>query len=210
MDSPMNTSPESNAYTGPVSQQDQQAAATAGEFARLWWIWLVLGIVWIVAALVILQFRTASLVTVGVIVGIVLLLAGFQELFVAYVSSGWRWLWIALGVILIIGGIWALIDPIGTFTALAESLGFLFMLIGVFWLIEAFATASMNPLWWLGLISGIIMVGLGFWAAGQFLYTKAYVLLVFAGIWLLLHGIGDIIKAFQIRKVGTMVAGMTL
>jgi uncharacterized membrane protein HdeD (DUF308 family) len=207
----MDTSPEGNAYTGQTSQQYRGPVATAGaEYAKLWWIWLALGIVWIIAALVILQFRTASLVTVGVIVGIVLILAGIQEFFVAYVSSGWRWLWIALGVLLIIGGIWALIDPIGTFTALAESLGFLFMLIGIFWLIEAFATANMNPLWWLGLISGIIMVGLGFWAAGQFFYTKAYVLLVFAGIWLLLHGITDIVKAFEIRKVGTMVAGMPL
>jgi uncharacterized membrane protein HdeD (DUF308 family) len=204
----MDTSPEGNVYTGQTSRGP---VSTAGaEFAKLWWIWLVLGIVWIVAALIILQFRTASLVTVGVIVGIVLLLAGIQEFFVAYVSGGWKWLWIALGVLLIIGGIWAIIDPIRTFVALAESLGFLFMLVGIFWLIEAFATSHMNPLWWLGLISGIIMVILGFWAAGQFFYTKVYVLLVFAGIWLLLHGIGDIVKAFQIRKVGTMVAGLPL
>jgi uncharacterized membrane protein HdeD (DUF308 family) len=205
----MDTSPNSEVFAGQGSSEERRAAAAAaGEFARFWWIWLILGFVWIAAALIILQFRTASLVTVGVIVGIVLILAGIQEFFVAFVSGGWRWLWIAIGVLLIIGGVWALFDPIGTFAALAESLGFLFMLIGIFWLIEAFATASMNPLWWLGLISGIIMVVLGFWAAGQFFYTKVYVLLVFAGIWLLLHGISDIVKAFQIRKVGTMVAGV--
>jgi uncharacterized membrane protein HdeD (DUF308 family) len=174
--------------------------------ARWWWIWLVLGIFWIVVALVILQFRTASLVTVGIIVGIVLLLAGIQEFFVAYMSSGWRWLWIAIGVLLVIGGIWALFNPVGTFVALADTLGFLFVLFGIFWMVEAFATAVVNPVWWLGLIAGIIMVILGFWAGGQFFATKAYLLLVFAGIWLLLHGISDIIKAFQIRKVGTMIA----
>jgi uncharacterized membrane protein HdeD (DUF308 family) len=174
--------------------------------ARWWWIWLVLGIVWILAAVVILQFRTASLVTVGIIVGIVLLLAGVQEFFVAYMSGGWRWLWIAIGVLLVIGGIWALFNPVGTFVALADTLGFLFVLFGIFWMVEAFATAPVNPLWWLGLISGIIMVILGFWAGGQFFATKAYLLLVFAGIWLLLHGVSDIVKAFQIRKVGTMIA----
>ena len=207
----MDTSPESNVFNEPTAQPVRGPVATAGaEFAHLWWIWLVLGIVWIVASLVILQFRTASLVTVGVIVGIVLIVAGLQEFFVAYVSGGWKWLWIAIGVLLVIGGIWALFDPIGTFVALAESLGFLFVLIGIFWMIEAGATAHMNPLWWLGLISGILMVILGFWAAGQFFYTKAYVLLVFAGIWLLMHGIGDIVRAFQIRRVGTMVAGLPL
>jgi hypothetical protein len=175
--------------------------------ARWWWVWLILGIFWIIAAVVILQFHTASLVTVGLIVGIVLLLAGIQEIFVASMSGGWRWLWIAMGVLLVIGGIWALFNPVGTFVALADTLGFLFVLFGIFWMVEAFATAPVNPVWWLGLIAGIIMVVLGFWAGGQFFATKAYLLLVFAGIWLLLHGISDIIKAFQIRKVGTMIAG---
>jgi uncharacterized membrane protein HdeD (DUF308 family) len=181
-------------------------AQVASLAARWWWVWLVLGIVWIIAAVVILQFHTASLVTVGVIVGIVLLLAGIQEFFVASMSGGWRWLWIAMGVLLVIGGIWALFNPIGTFVALADTLGFLFVLFGIFWMVEAFATAPINPVWWLGLIAGIIMVILGFWAGGQFFATKAYLLLVFAGIWLLLHGISDIVKAFQIRNVGTMIA----
>jgi uncharacterized membrane protein HdeD (DUF308 family) len=57
----------------------------------------------------------------------------------------------------------------------------------------------MNDLWWLGLIAGIIMIGLGFWVSGQFLLTKAYELVIFAGIWALLHGVTDIIKGFQIK-----------
>ena len=178
----------------------------APPFAQIWWLWLVLGIFWIIVAVVVLQFRTASLVAVGIVVGVVFLIAGIEEFFVASVSGGWKWLWIVMGVILAIAGIWAIIDPIRTFLALADSLGFLFVLVGVFWMIEAFATEPVNPVWWLGLISGIIMVILGFWAGGQFFATKVYLLLVFAGIWLLLHGITDIIKAFQIRRVGTFVA----
>ena len=73
-------------------------------------------------------------------------------------------------------------------------------------MIEAFATIATNPLWWLGLISGIVMVLLGFWAGGQFLTTQAYTLLIFAGIWALLHGIGDIIKAFAVKQIGSVVA----
>jgi Glutamate-cysteine ligase family 2(GCS2) len=33
------------------------------------------------------------------------------------------------------------------------------------------------------------------------LASDRYVLLVFAGIWALFHGVGDMIKAFQIRKL---------
>ena len=90
--------------------------------------------------------------------------------------------------------------------AVADLLGFLFVLVGIFWVVEAFATMADNPLWGLGLASGIIMIVLGFWAGGQFLATQAYVLLIFAGIWALLHGISDIINAFMIKRAGEMLA----
>ncbi len=40
---------------------------------------------------------------------------------------------------------------------------------------------------------------LAFWTAGQFFIEKAYVLLVFAGVWALMEGIGDITRAFAFR-----------
>jgi uncharacterized membrane protein HdeD (DUF308 family) len=43
------------------------------------------------------------------------------------------------------------------------------------------------------------MVVLAFWTSGQFFIDKAYTLLVFAGIWALFHGVGDLVRAFQIR-----------
>ena len=58
----------------------------------------------------------------------------------------------------------------------------------------------MNELWWLGLVAGILMVILAFWTAGQFFVEKAYVLLVFAGIWALMQGVIDIVRAFQIKQ----------
>jgi uncharacterized membrane protein HdeD (DUF308 family) len=44
------------------------------------------------------------------------------------------------------------------------------------------------------------MVILAFWTEGEFFLDKAYTLLVFAGIWALMYGITDIIRAFQIRR----------
>ena len=44
------------------------------------------------------------------------------------------------------------------------------------------------------------MVMLAFWTSGQFFIEKAYTLLVFAGIWALMHGITDIVRAFRIRN----------
>jgi uncharacterized membrane protein HdeD (DUF308 family) len=80
-------------------------------------------------------------------------------------------------------------------------LGFLFLIVGVWWMVRAFLERAINPLWWMGLISGILLTALGFWTSGQFFIDKAYVLLVFAGIWALMQGITSIVRAFQIRTL---------
>jgi uncharacterized membrane protein HdeD (DUF308 family) len=51
------------------------------------------------------------------------------------------------------------------------------------------------------LISGVLMTCMAFWTAGQFFIDRAYILLVFAGIWALLEGVGAIARAFAVRKV---------
>jgi uncharacterized membrane protein HdeD (DUF308 family) len=186
--------------------EDAETREAVGMFAKLWWIELLMGILWIIVSLVILQFEESSLTTIGIIVGIMFLFAGLQQFFIAFIAEGWKWLWILFGVLFIIAGIVAFVYPKNTFAALADALGFLFLMVGIFWIIEAFAGREVNPLWWWGLVSGILMIVLGFWAAGQFWIEKAYTLLVFAGIWALLTGITDIIKAFQIKKLGKMVA----
>ena len=49
------------------------------------------------------------------------------------------------------------------------------------------------------------MVVLAFWTAGQFFIEKQYVLLVFAGIWALMAGITNFVRAFQIKKLEEFV-----
>ena len=39
----------------------------------------------------------------------------------------------------------------------------------------------------------------GFWTSGQFFIEKAYVLIVFAGVWALLQGVTEIVNAFRLR-----------
>jgi hypothetical protein len=60
-------------------------------------------------------------------------------------------------------------------------------------------------------LAGILGIGLGFWTSWQALLTQTATLLVLAGIWALLHGITDFIKAFQIKRLGSLpAANMTL
>ena len=97
------------------------------------------------------------------------------------------------------------ISPEDTFAAIADMLGFLFLLVGIFWIIEAFSAMEVNPLWWLGLVAGILMVILAFWTGGQFFIEKQYVLLVFGGIWALMEGVINIVRAFQVRSLGKLI-----
>ena len=61
--------------------ESRPALEEAGiQLSRLWWLWLVFGFIWIVIALVILQFDQASVTTVGVLIGIMFIASGFQQL----------------------------------------------------------------------------------------------------------------------------------
>lgn len=171
------------------------------QVSRFWWIELLLGVVWVVIAVVVLKFNNASVVTVGVITGIMFLLFAAEEFALAALDASFRWVWGFFGVLLTAAGILAFIHPRNTFAAFADILGFVFLVIGILWMVQAFTERPFNGLWWLGLISGILMVILAFWVSGQFFLDRAVTLLVFAGVWAMVKGITDIIRAFQIRHL---------
>lgn len=196
--------------TSPTAQPDDFGASAMGmpatrdaarQIASMWWLWLVTGVAWIIAALIILQFDRASVTTVGIIVGIMFVAEGVQQLTLAAIADSWRWLWALFGVLFLVAGVLCFISPENTFAALADILGFLFLIVGVWWVIRAFLERAENAVWWLGLTAGILMIILAFWTSGQFYIDKAYTLLVFAGIWALMHGMTDIIRAFTVRAV---------
>ena len=173
------------------------------QLARYWWVELLLGVLWVVIAIVVLKFDKASVVTVGVLTGIMFLLFAAEEFVLAALDGTARWLWAFFGVLLTAAGIIALIHPTKTFAGFADILGFVFLVIGILWMVQAFTERVFNPLWWLGLISGVLMVILAFWVSGQFFLDRAVTLLVFAGVWAMIKGITDIIRAFQIRELAS-------
>ena len=191
-----------HAATPQVATPSIHAAARSVRTATgYWWVLLVAGIAWVAVALVILQFDQASVTTVGILVGLMFLALGIENIALATLDVPARWAWALFGGLFLVSAIVCFANPEDTFAGIADILGFLFLIVGVWWMIRAFLERAINPLWWLGLISGILMTALAFWTSGQFFIHKAYVLLVFAGIWALMQGITNIVRAFQIRAL---------
>jgi hypothetical protein len=91
---------------------------------------VVVGVLWILAALVILRVTTASVVTVGIVIGVLSCASYVQELVVTRISGGWRWLSLVfVGIILLIGSVVALFN---------------FVLIEITWILQAVATQGQN------------------------------------------------------------------
>ena len=173
------------------------------EVSKAWWLFLVTGLLWFIISLVVLRFDESSITTIGVIMGIVFVVGGFNEfLMMPADSSGWEIFHAILGVIFLLAALWCFVQPEQAFWALASVLGFLLLMIGTFEIIAAVATKDVNPLWWLGLLAGILILILAFWASQQLVTAKADLLIFYVGIMAMFRGIGQIVFSFGLRAAG--------
>jgi uncharacterized membrane protein HdeD (DUF308 family) len=183
--------------------EEREVAREAG---RWWWLFLLTGIAWLVFSLIIFRFDITSAATVAILFGVVAIVAGVDEFMAMGVSTtGWKIVHGILGVIFVLVGVFAFIEPGSTFEALAAVIGFFFLFKGIFDIVVAIATKGEFDLWWLQLIAGIIEIGLAFWVAGSF-REKAILLLVYVGIVCLSKGITNLFLAFKLRSLKRYVA----
>ena len=180
------------------------AAATQRTLGRLlppWWVFLLLGIGWTVVALIVLRFDYTSVNAIAILFGIVAIAAGLLELMTTFLASGWwKLLYGVLAVVFIATGIISFIHPGDTFLALAAVISFFLVFAGTFDIITAISARREVQVWWLQLISGIIELALGFWAAGY--YGRSAVLLVaWVAAFAIIRGVTNIVMAFRVREV---------
>ena len=86
------------------------AAATQRTLGRLlppWWLFLLVGISWMIVALIVLRFDYTSVNAISILFGIVAIVAGLLELGMLVIADGWWKLlygalavaWMVLGVV---------------------------------------------------------------------------------------------------------------
>jgi uncharacterized membrane protein HdeD (DUF308 family) len=181
--------------------------------ARYWWVFLVSGIVWLLIAWLILRGNQTSITAVGVLIGVVFLLAGINEAGLAAVmSGGWKVWHYIMAVIFLLGALWGFIRPVNTFFALASVLGLILILYGSLEIIQSIATRPVNPYWWLNLIAGILLILLAFWVSGSdrvyALAQRTFLILFWVGFFALFRGFTQIFLAFAIRHAATDAAAV--
>jgi uncharacterized membrane protein HdeD (DUF308 family) len=183
------------------------------QWARYWWVFLVSGILWLLIAWVVLRGNQTSIAAVGVLIGVVFLLAGVNEVgMAAVVPGGWKvWHYILAGLF-ILAGLWGFIRPVNTFFALASVLGLILIFYGTFEIIQGVASRAVNPYWWVNLILGILLVLLAFWVSGSdrvyALAQRTYLILFWVGFFALFRGFSQIFMAFAVRHAGTEAAAV--
>lgn len=176
-----------------ISRSEEQ------QMARFWWIPLIVGVMWMMVSLVVLDMDATSAKAVGLLAGLVFIGAGVSDLVFAGVVDRFKWLYAGLGVVLIAIGVIALFHPQNTFVALATVIGWFLLFKGTFDIVLAFMNREF-PLWWVTLLAGIVQVGLAFWATGYF-GRSAVLLIVWVAASAMLRGITAIVLAFSIREL---------
>jgi len=185
------------------------------EAAHYWWLFLISGILWIIVAWIVLRMNITSIAAVGVMMGVVFLLAGINEVAVSrMISGGWKALHIVMAVLFFLGALWGFFEPVNSFFALASVLGLVLFFYGAFEIVEGIASrGGGNPYWWANLVAGILLVLLGFWVSGEdrvfALQRRTYLILFWVGFFALFRGFSQIFLAFSVRHAGKEVEAAT-
>ena len=96
-----------------------------------WWVLLTAGIAWVAVALVILQFDQASVTTIGILVGLMFLALGVENIALSTLDVPGRWAWALFGGLFTVSAIVCFANPADTFAGLADTLGFLFLILSL-------------------------------------------------------------------------------
>jgi uncharacterized membrane protein HdeD (DUF308 family) len=181
-----------------VAQAAERALARA---LPRWWIFLLTGIAWELVAVIVLRFDYGSVSAIAALFGVIAIAAGLLEVAMAMIFSGWRRLLSAvLAVAFVATGVVSFIHPGDTFEALAAVVSFFLIFAGTFDIINAISVRKQIEVWWLQLISGIIELALGFWAAGY--YGRSAVLLVaWVAAIAVTRGVRDIVTGFRLHEL---------
>jgi uncharacterized membrane protein HdeD (DUF308 family) len=164
-----------------------------------WWLFLILGVLWILFGMFVLSYNVGSLLALAVFCGVAFVATGITQILGAGRAESWRWLYLVGGVLSILAGIVAFVWPGRTLLVISEILAWFLVFKGIVDVVGALANTH-RDWWWLGLIVGILELLLGIWAAG-YPGRSLFVFVNLVGIYAMFYGFGEIFAAFDLRRL---------
>jgi uncharacterized membrane protein HdeD (DUF308 family) len=176
-------------------------------WGRRWWLFLITGSLWLLFSLVVFRFDIHTVTAVGVVVAVLCIAAGVNELIAVSVSTGgWKVVRAVLGVMFSLIGLLALVYPHRTFVEVAAIFSFFLLIKGSFDMFTALTLRRDLDVWWVPFAVGVAEILLAFWAAGNF-GREAVLLVVWVGAGALARGVTEIVLAFRLRDLARDVPG---
>ena len=185
-----------------ISSGSHHSLGGALHSLRAKWGWiLALGIVYIVAGIIALGNGLLSTVLSVAIIGAVMFISGVFEIISAFQMKTWSsfFLWIVLGALYALAGIFVWANPLLAAGALTLLIGIALIASGLVRIFLAFRLPDTAPRFWICL-SGAITVLLGAIILSQWPVSSLYVLGLFLGIDLLFTGFGWVGMALKLRQ----------
>jgi uncharacterized membrane protein HdeD (DUF308 family) len=167
--------------------------------AGSWWLFLILGVLWILFGMFVLSYNVGSLLALAVFAGVTFIGTGITQLLGAGRAESWRWLYLVGGVLSILAGIIAFVWPGRTLLVISEILAWFLVFKGIVDVVGALAGIG-RAWWWVTLIVGILELLLGIWAAG-YPGRSLFVFVNLVGIYAMFYGFGEIFAAFDLRRL---------
>jgi uncharacterized membrane protein HdeD (DUF308 family) len=168
--------------------------------SRVWWWFLILGILWTGLGMYVLSYRVGSLGVVVAFIGVAFLFGGVTQLVLASQVRDWRWLLIVAGILGLAAGIMAFVWPGATLYVAAILVAWYLVVFGIIHMVTALAGPKL-PWWWTRLLLGIAELVLGIWAVHSW-QRSVWTLVTLVGVWAIFHGVNEIFGAFALRQVG--------
>lgn len=166
-----------------------------------WWLFLILGVLWILFGMFVLSYNVGSLLALAVFAGVTFIMTGINQILsFGRVEGGWRWLFLVGGVLSILAGIIAFVWPGRTLLVISVVLAWFLVFKGIVDIIAAFSNHG-RPWWWVMLILGILELLLGIWAAG-YPGRSLIVFVNLVGIYAIFYGFTELFAAFDLRGLG--------
>lgn len=160
------------------------------------------GILAIIIGIIAIAVPAVASVSIAILVGILVIILAAAWLFAAIGSAatgGWKVIGIILSILLLIGGLWILFNPIEATVGLTAVIAIVFIVMGIVRVVAAIGDTGGEGR---GLLAfgGILAIILGILIAADYPSSAAWAIGLLVGIQFLFDGLGLVLMSSAVKR----------